>query len=258
MEAKDFLLRTLTVVGKDKAVEEKDEKFLKKYATVVGSAEAIEEWCRPIEPVLVPWFLVQDETSWNEAYADGAGPLGDYYEDYPQEDLWNVAENRPCNYNDREYTGTLDDVDVVGSVHWESDNAQSVTIDGTKYYAEIFYDMNPRELPLFNDVALTESADKTLIITAVAYSGDCQHCWAGTYNAPGAQLPWAVLDFAEPMEGKVTIKYNEVEYHPWKKEKFNKYGIASIPSFTGVAKLPDTPAEALVKDNYEVTILPKA
>ena len=44
-DAKDFLKRTLTVVGKDAAVDKADETFLKRYATVVGSPEAIEAVC---------------------------------------------------------------------------------------------------------------------------------------------------------------------------------------------------------------------
>ena len=46
-EAKAFLKRTITVVGKDAAIEQSNEAFLKKYATVIGSKEAIEIVCHP-------------------------------------------------------------------------------------------------------------------------------------------------------------------------------------------------------------------
>jgi hypothetical protein len=256
MTRDEFLKKYLTVVGKDAAVDNHDEAFIKKYLTQVGCPGEGPVPPVPPEPVLVPWFLVQDEESWNEAYGDGEGPLAKYYETCPQEDLWNVTDDRAANYNDRVYTGTLDDEEIECDAQWEADGVQSVTIDSVKYYAAIFLDMEPRELPLFTDVELSESAEKTFVITKVEYSGDCQHCWKGTYNASGAQLPWAVLDFVEPAEGKVTITYDETDYQI-AGEEFYKYKIVSIPVLTGVAKLPDTPEKALVKDNYTVTLLPK-
>lgn len=47
--AEEFLKKYATVVGTNKAIEDKNSDFLLKYATVVGTPEAIETYA-PIEP----------------------------------------------------------------------------------------------------------------------------------------------------------------------------------------------------------------
>ena len=44
---------------------------------------------------------IHDEETWNASFENGA--LKDYYANNPDEDRWNVTENRACNFNDKIY-----------------------------------------------------------------------------------------------------------------------------------------------------------
>lgn len=50
--AEEFLKKYATVVGTDKAIEDKNSEFLLKYATVVGTPEAVATYA-PTEPAVV-------------------------------------------------------------------------------------------------------------------------------------------------------------------------------------------------------------
>ena len=181
---------------------------------------------------------VYDEASWNASEANGA--LAKYHEKYPEEDWWNNTENRACNYNDRIYIGTLVDAEasanVSATVAWASDNAQKITIDDIDYYGAIFYGFEPQDVVLFNDVTLTENANKTLQISSISYSNDCGRSWAGATNNPGAQYPWVCPIFTEDVNAKVIFRYegaNDVK--PWGDKVFNAgdWGCESVAKTFG-------------------------
>ena len=76
-DAKDFLKRTLTVVGKDAAVDKADELFLRRHATVVGSPEAIDE---VVDDSKTSKYTVLDHTN----YLGVNDPaLANYYAAFP-------------------------------------------------------------------------------------------------------------------------------------------------------------------------------
>ena len=50
---------------------------------------------------------IHDEESWNNSYQNGGLKL--YYAKYPDEDRWNVQENRPARATDKNPDGTWDD-----------------------------------------------------------------------------------------------------------------------------------------------------
>lgn len=177
---------------------------------------------------------VFDETSWNESEADGA--LAKYHEKYPEEDWWNNSANRAVNYNDRVYVGTIDDVEVTATATWASEAAQKLTIDGVDYYGAIFYGFDPQDIALFNDIALTESADKTLVITSIGYSEDCGRSWAGAVNNPGAQYPWVCPIFDTDVNAKVIFRYEGAnDAKPWGDKVFNAgdWGCESVAKIFG-------------------------
>lgn len=175
----------------------------------------------------ISWSFITDETSWNESYQNGG--LKKYYQKYPEEDWWNTIADRACNYNDRVYEGTIGEDNVTCSVEWASNDAQKITIGENTYYGAIFYGFEPQDVELFNDVALEESANKTLHITSIHYNGDCEQCWKGAINAPGAVYPWAVIDNVG--DAKVEMYYDDQVCYPWGKSvKSFGFGCASIPN----------------------------
>lgn len=200
-----------------------------------GGEEGGGEEQGPIEEESTSYDYIYDEASYNASVAGGA--LKKYYEKYPEEDCWNTAENRGVTYNDRYYVGTIDGVEVETSkVNWESDAAQSVTIDGVKYYAPIFYGFTPQTIELFNDVALTESTGKSLEITAVSYSEDCPHTWAAAVGAGGAKYPWIAPYFTEDVNAKVRFEYEGKDpVYPWGDKVFGAegWGAASVANEFG-------------------------
>lgn len=205
----------------------------------LGGGEQPEPPVPPVPPVPPEeesdeYDYVYDEASWNESEANGA--LKKYHEKYPEEDWWNNAENRAVNYNDRLYTGTVDGTEVNGKAKWESDNAQSIKIDDVTFYAAIFYGFEPQTLELFNDVNLTESADKTFVITEVGYSSDCSRCWQGAINNPGAKYPWVCPNFVTDVNGKVVFRYEGFEdVQPWGDRvfHFDDWGCESVAKLYG-------------------------
>ena len=177
---------------------------------------------------------VFDEDSWNESEANGA--LKKYHEKYPEEDWWNNVENRACNYNDRLYKGTLDSEEVEAGVQWASEAAQKLTINGDVYYGAIFYGFTPQDVELFNDVELTESAGKTLLISEITYNENCSRCWKGAVENPGAKYPWVCPNFEEDVNAMVVFRYEGAEDEmPWGDKVFHEggWGCASVAKMYG-------------------------
>ena len=201
---------------------------------------------------------VYDEQSWQDSYQNGAIKL--YYEANPSEDLWNEEANRAANFNDRHYKGTIDNESVESDAQWESDNAQSITINDVKYYMAIFYDFDSHECELFNDVALSESANKTFVITETGYA-HCTHCWAGAINAPGAKYPWICPHFDSDVNAKIIFKYEgKDDVYPWgdiifgNGEDHKAWGCASVPVELGEEFLLTNGETSFDKDKFEMLL----
>lgn len=190
----------------------------------------------PVYEVSNAFTYVHDEASFNESKANGGLKL--YYEAYPTEDLWNETENRAANFNDRHYIGTIDGVNVESDAKWVSENTQSITVDDVTYYMAIFYHFDPCECELFNDAELTESANKTFIISSTSYA-HCTNCWNGAVNAPGSTVPWIVPYFTEDVNAKIIFRYEGKEdVYPWGDKIFGasrSWGVASIAKELGIS-----------------------
>lgn len=103
-QAKEFLKKTITVVGKDKAVDDGDEAFLKKYATVVGSVEAIETVCgsgsgsgsgsdSEIEKYTISWMVIDGTCETATTEIPKGQKLGDVLSELPS-----VTPNEECEF----------------------------------------------------------------------------------------------------------------------------------------------------------------
>lgn len=225
----------------------------------------------PSEPIEydMTWYLVHDETTWHEAYDGEDSPLKRYYTVYPEEDLWNVDEQRAVNFNDRWYTGTIDGKEVSCGTTWAADGVQKIKVDDVDYYFEIWsYGLDPKNVALFNDVAMTDPADKTFEIATVVFDPEkCKHCWEGSINAPGANYPWLVVDTKDKYdlskyEGKIEVEYNGKTYYPFGDEfgNFPKgFAIKDLPNYVeGIEKIDAghtetiDPSELVVKGYVKV------
>jgi hypothetical protein len=207
----------------------------------------------PVEEVSTSYEIVSDEESWNSSFANGV--LKAYYEKYPSEDLWNNAENRAANFNDRHYEGTIDGVAVEADVTWASADAQKLTVGGDVYYAAIFYDFELRDLELFNDVALTESAGKTFVMTA-GYYANCEHSYQG-WIANGAQAPWICPNFLnDDPAAKIIFRYEGLDdVTPWGDALFGNgeghkaWGTASAVAELGVNDFDESKFQMVLLKN---------
>ena len=202
--------------------------------TAEASVVAYQEAGQPAEEESDSYDYVFDEDSWNESEANGA--LKKYHEKYPEEDWWNNAADRACNYNDRLYKGTLDSEEVQAGVEWASEAAQKLTINGDVYYGAIFYGFVPQDVELFNDVDLTEPVGKTLLISEITYNENCSRCWKGAINNPGAKYPWVCPIFDTDVNAKVVFRYEGADDNlPWGEKVFHNgdWGCESVAKVYG-------------------------
>lgn len=203
-----------------------------------GTKEVIED---------VTFDFIHDEASWNESYQNGV--LKKYYEKYPEEDWWNTTADRACNYNDRVYEGTIGEDNVICSVAWASENAQKITINGADYFGAIFYGFEPQDVELFTNVDLTVSAEKTLHITSIHYNDDCEQCWKGAINAPGAAFPWVAVN---SWNGVMGLTIGETTVYPWGEEEISKeWGVASLPKEFGTDIVPQIDPNDPTTDTFD-------
>ena len=207
-----------------------------------------EEPTETTEPVFTPvdWTLIHNEASWNEAYNNPNSPLRKYEDANPTEDLWNEAEGRAANYNDRKYEGEFNGETVeTTKVTWNSDTTQKIEINGVEYYAAIFYGMEPCTVELFSDATL-ETLVGTFNITNIAYNENCVKCWTGAIKAPGAQYPWVAVN---GWNGVLELTIGENTVKPYGEEPMTKeWGVISLPSAFGTDIVP-----AIDPDNQEAT-----
>lgn len=98
---------TMVAGGEIAEIGAAGDKFIVKTSDASDSDVAVLTSVEKGGTVNVKYDYVCDEASWNESYQNGG--LKKYYEAYPDEDRWNINENRPCNANDKNPDGTWND-----------------------------------------------------------------------------------------------------------------------------------------------------
>lgn len=84
---------------------------------------------------------------------------------------------------------------------------------------------------------------------------NCERCWKGAINAPGAKYPWVVVNIADNTESTVSLKYHYPdgiikEVKPWG-DKILEWGCASIPKeFNDNSLIND----GFIADNFEFVL----
>ena len=241
-----------------------EEEAVAYNATLPG---AIKEGDEVDSNEVVPYEFIHDEESWE--LSAGNGVLSRYYAQYPDEDHWNITENRAGNFNDKVY-----EVEIGNEVHdfaayWQSDNVQKITnLEDPEevYYLDMFYSLDEDAHELFTDAALTESANKTATFTKVKWNAEtCPQCWEGAVNAPGAKLPWVAIMFDEDVNAKVRFDYEGKDsVYPWGDTLFgigeNKksWGLASPAKEFGdntFALVANGGSDAFDGGNFQITLV---
>lgn len=213
----------------------------------------------PTYEELTTFETISDEASWNESYANGV--LKKYYTKNPSEDVWNINENRACNFNDKIYTvEQYNDADCEGEyevkqykAQWYSDNGIQKIIDvndnSIEYYIPTFFDTPSDIFELFGGAEggyvatpenLIDSCDKWIKVKNVSFGGEgVGPAYAG-WIANGAQIPWICINFNNDANVKPIFKYEGKEdVMPWNDivfgtgEGHKEWGIASLPQEFG-------------------------
>lgn len=213
----------------------------------ISTEELIKDKTSEESTIIAVWDYIWNEETWNTSYTKDNSALAAYYENNPDEDLWNETENRAANFNDKRYTieiygnaeMTSDFTEKQFDALWVSDTIQKLTNseDNTEvYYTDMFYSLDENAHELFLNSEMTETANKFAKFNSFNFT-NCTHCWGGAINAPGASYPWCVVNLDKPTTGVIKLEYDggEVVY-PWgnKNKEFTKgYAICSIPNEFG-------------------------
>jgi hypothetical protein len=154
--------------------------------------------------------LIEDEATWNQSFASGV--LKKYYAQNPSEDLWNSAENRAANWNDRVYVAEVDGVEGEYAATWgEAYQKLTGVTDNSVYYVTMSAEAGGT-YDLYEDEGTTP-ANKTITINEVTYPS-CQPSYQG-FIGNGGQLPWICPNFDEDVAAKLIFDYDGTEYTPW-------------------------------------------
>lgn len=216
---------------------------------------------------IVPYEYIHDEESWQ--LSAGNGVLSKYYQNNPDEDRWNVTENRAGNFNDKVYEVEIGNGVYDFAAHWETDDVQKITnLEDSEevYYLDMFYSVDEEEHELFTDVELTESANKTARFRKVKWNDEtCPQCWEGAINAPGAKLPWVAVMFDDDVDAKLRFDYEGKDsVYPWGDTIFGTAEGHKEWGFASVAKEFDDDTFALAANggsdafdggNFQITLV---
>ena len=90
---------------------------------------------------------------------------------------------------------------------------------------------------------------------------NCERCWVGALNAPGAKYPWIVMKLPIPFEGTIKFSYEGKEdVYPWGEaaRTFGRgFGCASIPTELGDEFLLDNEGNTSFDvTKFEATLIP--
>lgn len=196
--------------------------------------------------------IINNEATWNDSYANWW--LKVYYENNPSEDLWNVSENRPVNFNDKVYTAKVYlDAECEGeyeekqfAAYWLSDEVQRITEIGTEnvYYIPMFYNVPQETFEMFCNASggvnakigdlMDSSAHYIRIEDAEFIGAGVDHSWFAAVNADWAKYPWAVVS-TQNFRWTIAFTYdygNPKTVYPWWDEeiKSKSVWIASLPT----------------------------
>lgn len=106
-----------------------------------------------------------------------------------------------------------------------------------KPYKEDLYNTVEGRAANWNDAREDSNGEKVVDENGNYIYDNCERCWEGAINAPGAKYPWAVVTLPEEFEGVIKFTYDGGEpVYPFGEESKqfqNIFGIVSIPNEFG-------------------------
>lgn len=106
-----------------------------------------------------------------------------------------------------------------------------------KPYKEDLYNTVEGRAANWNDAREDSNGEKVVDENGNYIYDNCERCWEGAINAPGAKYPWAVVTLPEGFEGVVKFTYDGGEpVYPFGEESKqfqNIFGVVSIPTEFG-------------------------
>lgn len=106
-----------------------------------------------------------------------------------------------------------------------------------KPYKEDLYNTVEGRAANWNDAREDSNGEKVVDENGNYIYDNCERCWEGAINAPGAKYPWAVVTLPEGFEGVIKFTYDGGEpVYPFGEESKqfqNIFGVVSIPTEFG-------------------------
>lgn len=208
-----------------------------------------------------------DLAEYNESATNGA--LKVYYEDNPDDDLWDTVRDVPADYNNHSYGFVSYDMEgnelATGRVRkvWEEGCGDGTFVKvhvtknsvtewvGRDFYIQGNASVGDSVFDLYEDSALTTPVNVKVKITDHSME-DCVRNIRGAIYAPGAQFPRIVLGFENNVNARVQFTYTYTDnteatgesekrtksVFPWGDSVFGKdrrSGAVSLPQlFSGI------------------------
>ena len=112
--------------------------------------------------------------------------------------------------------------------------------EATKPYKEDLWNTVEQRAATINDARKDPNTGEYVLDENGSYIYDnCERCWLGAVNAPGAAYPWIVPHFDTDVNSKIIFKYGNQEQRPWGDKVFGKggdhkaWGCASVANMFG-------------------------
>lgn len=230
------------------------------------------------------WDYVWNRDTWNDSNTSWA--LKVYYKNNPSEDVWNVSENRACNFNDKVYTAKVY-TDDAGEGEYEtkqfaafrlSEEVQKITEiggDENVYYIPMFYDVPGQVFEMFCNAPggaaakvadLADSSSHYIRIESAVFGGEGVGHAYDAWIANWAQAPWISIAFKQVFTWTIKFNYTDyqegVDYYPRTKKirtwwpDWKAWAEASIPEEFWDEYLVSNGATSFDLEKFTATLVP--
>ena len=206
----------------------------------------------PKVETIAEYDFIYNQSSYDSALEND--PLQAYYEDYPNEDLWNVATDSQPGFNDKVYTVKMwTNAECEGDyetkqfkAQWYSDNGVQKIIDvednTVEYYLPTFFENDGPDVAheLFAGAEggyvatpddLVYPCSRWIKVVSVSYGGDnVEHSWKAVNKDA---FPWVVVELPKPFDGTIKFVYDETNVVEKTHSTEGGYYIAQVANLFG-------------------------
>ena len=203
-------------------------------------------------------------------------PLQAYYQNYPNEDLWNNATDSQPGFNDKVFTVKMwtneeceGDYEVKQfKSQWYSDNGVQKIIDvndsSIEYYLPTFFENDGPDVAheLFAGAEggyvatpddLIYPCSRWIKVESVSYGGDnVVHSWKAVNKDA---FPWVVVELPKPFDGTIKFTYDETNVVEREQATDGGYYIAQVANLFGSEYKIDENGQTTFDDSKLVVTL---